>query len=106
MFMYMHIDVYLHVYVNAGKSLFDLADPWAYYIINAIKAKELFSKDKDYIINADGQVSIIDTFSGRVLEGRRFTDGLQQSIEVCSGALCMYEHLNWTQSSMCPNFIC
>ena len=63
-----------------GKALFDLADPWAFYVINALKAKELYSKDKEYIIK-DGAVAIIDSFSGRVLDGRRFTDGLQQSIE-------------------------
>lgn len=64
-----------------NKNLFDLNDPWAFYIINAVKAKELFNLNRDYIIAADGTVSIVDTFSGRVLEGRRFTDGIQQSIE-------------------------
>jgi len=67
-----------------GKSLFDLADPWAFYIINALKAKELFTKDQEYIVKGEGdarEIAIVDTFSGRVLEGRRFTDGLQQSIE-------------------------
>lgn len=74
-----------------GKSLFDLADPWAFYIINAIKAKELFAENKEYIINNksnnknDGSISIIDSFTGRVLEGRRFTDGIQQSIEAKEG---------------------
>ena len=63
-----------------GKNLFDLNDPWAYYVINSIKAKELFFNEKDYIVK-DGAISIIDSFSGRVLEGRRFTDGIQQSIE-------------------------
>jgi preprotein translocase subunit SecA len=63
-----------------GKNLFDLTDPWAFYIINALKAKELFKVDQEYIIK-DGAISIIDAFSGRVLDGRRFTDGLQQSIE-------------------------
>jgi len=64
-----------------NKNLFDLNDPWAFYIINAVKAKELFNLNRDYIIATDGTVSIVDTFSGRVLEGRRFTDGIQQSIE-------------------------
>ena len=69
-----------------GKSLFDLADPWAFYIINALKAKELFVRDQEYIVNkADGSISIVDAFSGRVLDGRRFTDGLQQSIEAKEG---------------------
>lgn len=63
-----------------GKGLFDLADPWAFYIINALKAKELFAPDREYIVR-DGQIAIVDTFTGRVLDGRRFTDGIQQSIE-------------------------
>ena len=64
----------------SGKQLFDLADPWAFYLINAVKAKELFNRDKEYIV-ADGQINIVDAFTGRVLSGRRFTDGLQQAIE-------------------------
>lgn len=67
-----------------GKSLFDLADPWAFFLLNAIKAKELFRKDKEYIV-VDGKVQIIDAFSGRVLEGRRFSDGLQQALEAKEG---------------------
>lgn len=67
-----------------GKSLYDLADPWAFYIINALKAKELFKQGSEYIVEG-GEVKIIDAFSGRALEGRRFTDGLQQSIEAAEG---------------------
>ena len=64
-----------------GKGLFELKDPWAFYIINALKAKELYALNKEYIITSDNAVVIVDSFTGRVLEGRRFTDGLQQSIE-------------------------
>lgn len=68
-----------------GKNLYDLVDPWAYYIINAVKAKELYIRDKQYIVaeGPDGgsEISIVDEFTGRVLTGRRFTDGLQQAIE-------------------------
>ena len=71
---------YKYVEQIIGKNLFDLKDPWAFYVINALKAKELYNKDKEYTVNG-GQVDIIDAFTGRVLEGRRFTDGLQQSIE-------------------------
>jgi len=46
----------------------------------ALKANFLFSKDKDYIIK-DGKIKIIDEFTGRILEGRRFSDGLHQAIE-------------------------
>ena len=51
-------------------------------MINALKAKELYRRDQEYIIDpATNTVSIVDSFTGRVLAGRRFTDGLQQSIE-------------------------
>jgi len=51
-----------------------------HHINQALKANLLFNKDTDYIIR-DGKVQIIDEFTGRVLEGRRFSDGLHQSIE-------------------------
>merc|ERR1711871_1565584 len=63
-----------------GKSLFDLKDSWAFYILNAIKARELYNEGSEYIIS-EGEIRVIDSFSGRVLEGRRFSDGIQQSIE-------------------------
>lgn len=47
---------------------------------NAIKAKELFKKDKDYIIE-NGEVLIVDEHTGRVLAGRRYSDGIHQAIE-------------------------
>ena len=46
----------------------------------ALKANLIFKKDKDYIVR-DGKVQIIDEFTGRVLSGRRFSDGLHQAIE-------------------------
>ena len=45
-----------------------------------MKANLIFKKDKDYIIR-DGKIQIIDEFTGRVLSGRRFSDGLHQAIE-------------------------
>ena len=50
--------------------LFDPADPWAHYIFNAIKAKELFIKDVNYIVR-DDEVVIVDEFTGRVMIFRR-----------------------------------
>ena len=61
--------------------LYDPADPWAHYIFNAIKAKELFIKDINYIVNQDNEVVIVDEFTGRVMPGRRWSDGLHQAIE-------------------------
>ena len=51
-----------------------------HHINQALKANLLFSKDTDYIVK-DGKVQIIDEFTGRILEGRRFSDGLHQAIE-------------------------
>jgi preprotein translocase subunit SecA len=62
------------------KDLYDPNDPWAHYIFNAIKAKELFLKDVNYIVR-NGEVVIVDEFTGRVLSGRRWSDGLHQAIE-------------------------
>jgi preprotein translocase subunit SecA len=62
------------------KDLFDPKDPWAHYIFNAIKAKELFVKDVNYIVRND-EVVIVDEFTGRVMPGRRWSDGLHQAIE-------------------------
>ena len=50
----------------------------------ALKAKELFHKDKEYII-ANGEVKIVDEFTGRVLDGRRWSDGLHQAVEAKEG---------------------
>jgi preprotein translocase subunit SecA len=62
------------------KDLFDPENPWAHFIFNAIKAKELFLKDVNYIVR-NGEVVIVDEFTGRVLPGRRWSDGLHQAIE-------------------------
>ncbi|MFM8268473.1 MAG: preprotein translocase subunit SecA [Ilumatobacteraceae bacterium] len=50
----------------------------------ALKAKELYKRDKDYII-ADGEVKIVDEFTGRVLEGRRWSEGIHQAVEAKEG---------------------
>ena len=51
-----------------------------HHINQALKASKLFSKDTDYIVK-DGKVKIIDEFTGRILDGRRFSDGLHQALE-------------------------
>jgi len=60
--------------------LFDPRDPWAHFINNALKAKELFAKDVNYIVRGPDAV-IVDEFTGRVMPGRRWSDGLHQAIE-------------------------
>ena len=62
------------------QDLFDPQDPWAHYITNALKAKELFVKDVNYIVR-DAEAVIVDEFTGRVMPGRRWSDGQHQAIE-------------------------
>ncbi|MCU0309444.1 MAG: preprotein translocase subunit SecA [Acidimicrobiales bacterium] len=50
----------------------------------ALKAKELFKRDKDYVIQ-NGEVKIVDEFTGRILEGRRWSEGLHQAVEAKEG---------------------
>jgi len=64
----------------------DASGAWAPFILNAVKAKELFNKDIEYtVLPDDAGVGIIDSFTGRVLDGRRWSDGLHQSIEAKEG---------------------
>ncbi len=64
-----------------GNSLFDNENLEAYQIINqSLKARFLYERDKDYVVK-DGQIIVIDEFSGRLAEGRRFGEGLHQSLE-------------------------
>lgn len=65
----------------------DLYDPkmqYAHYLLQALKAKELFNKDTDYVIK-DDEIVIVDEFTGRLMPGRRWSDGLHQSIEAKEG---------------------
>jgi len=64
--------------------LYNSADPWAHYILNALKAKELFVKDVNYIVRS-GDAVIVDEFTGRVMPGRRWSDGLHQAVEAKEG---------------------
>ncbi len=50
----------------------------------ALKAKELFHRDKEYLVQ-DGQVKIVDEFTGRILEGRRWSEGIHQAVEAKEG---------------------
>ncbi|MBV9350299.1 MAG: preprotein translocase subunit SecA [Mycobacterium sp.] len=62
-------------------NLYEAANsPLVSYLNNAVKAKELFQRDKDYIVR-NGEVLIVDEFTGRVLIGRRYNEGMHQAIE-------------------------
>jgi preprotein translocase subunit SecA len=61
------------------------------FLNNAIKAKELFKKDKDYVVQR-GEVLIVDDFTGRILHGRRYSEGMHQAIEAKEGVKIMDEN--------------
>ncbi len=66
------------------KDLFDINTQYAHNLLQALKAKELFIKDTDYVVK-DNQVVIVDEFTGRLMQGRRWSDGLHQAIEAKEG---------------------
>ncbi len=71
--------------LTEGSSLYDLSNiSLLQHISSAIRANHLFHKDVDYVVN-DEQIVIIDEFTGRMMEGRRWSDGLHQAIEAKEG---------------------
>lgn len=56
-----------------------------YHLEQALKAQALFKRDKDYVVTKDGEVVIVDEFTGRLLAGRRYNEGLHQAIEAKEG---------------------
>ena len=67
------------------ENLYEAANtPLVGFLNNALKAKELFKKDKDYIVRS-GEVLIVDEHTGRVLQGRRYNEGMHQAIEAKEG---------------------
>ncbi|HZD67768.1 MAG TPA: preprotein translocase subunit SecA [Actinomycetes bacterium] len=67
------------------ENLYDsLNTPLVQHLQNAVRAQELYKRDRDYIVR-DGEVLIVDEFTGRVLEGRRYSEGLHQAIEAKEG---------------------
>ncbi len=56
-----------------------------YHLDQALKAQALFKRDKDYVVTSDGEVVIVDDFTGRLLKGRRYNEGLHQAIEAKEG---------------------
>src|SRR5450432_915203 len=67
------------------ENLYDSVNtPLVSFLNNAVKAKELYKKDKDYVV-MDGEVLIVDEFTGRMLHGRRYNEGMHQAIEAKEG---------------------
>ena len=76
--------------LGADGSIYDIQNiTLVHHVTNALRAHQLFQKDRDYIVRGAGnagQVIIIDEFTGRMMEGRRFSDGLHQALEAKEGA--------------------
>ncbi len=66
------------------EDLFDINNQYAHHLLQALKAKELFHLNTDYVIK-NGEVIIVDEFTGRLMEGRRWSDGLHQAVEAKEG---------------------
>ncbi len=62
------------------------------HLIQAIKAKELYQRDVEYVIS-DGEVKIVDEFTGRIMEGRRWSEGLHQAVEAKEGVQIQDENV-------------
>ncbi len=74
------------------ENLYESANtPLISFLNNAIKAKELFRNDKEYVV-MDGEVLIVDEHTGRMLAGRRYNDGLHQAIEAKEGVTVREEY--------------
>ncbi len=65
--------------------------PLVGFLNNAVKAKELFKRDKDYVV-LDGEVLIVDEHTGRLLQGRRYNEGMHQAIEAKEGVQIQSEN--------------
>jgi preprotein translocase subunit SecA len=63
------------------KSLYEVNDPWILEILNALKAKYIFKLNKDYIV-LNNKIVIVDEFTGRIMEDRRWSMGIHEAIEI------------------------
>ncbi|MFL5926263.1 MAG: preprotein translocase subunit SecA [Gaiellaceae bacterium] len=61
------------------------------HLIQALKAQSLYKRDVDYVVQ-DGEVKIVDEFTGRIMEGRRWSEGLHQAVEAKEGVAIQEEH--------------
>lgn len=77
--------------ISGNSSLYDTSNIiLTHYIDQALRAHKLFTADKDYIVK-NGKVVIIDEFTGRMMEGRRYSDGLHQALEAKENLEIQYE---------------
>ena len=82
-----------HGLMEEGQSLYDPESTTIVHHVNqGLRAHKLFMKDKDYIVR-DGEIMLIDEFTGRMMQGRRLSDGLHQAIEAKEGLSIMPENV-------------
>ncbi len=62
------------------------------HLVQALKAESLYQRDVDYVVQ-DGEVKIVDEFTGRIMEGRRWSEGLHQAVEAKEGVRIQEEHV-------------
>ncbi|WP_100447468.1 preprotein translocase subunit SecA [Glycomyces xiaoerkulensis] len=83
------------------ENLYDSVNtPLVGYLNNAIKAKELFEPNREYIVSEGGEVLIVDEFTGRVLPGRRFNEGIHQAIEAKEGVEIKQENQTFATTTL------
>ncbi len=76
-------------------NLYDaVAVNYVHQLSQALRAKELYKRDKDYVV-MDGEVKIVDEFTGRIMEGRRWSDGLHQAVEAKENVYVRDEDHTW-----------
>jgi preprotein translocase subunit SecA len=76
------------------ENLYDPANfELAHFLDNAVRAHGLYERDRDYVVTEDGQVVIVDEFTGRMMWGRRFSEGLHQAIEAKEGVTVQRENM-------------
>lgn len=81
--------------LGAGESLYDPQhSDLTHYLENALKAKFIYHLDKDYVVQ-EGEVIIVDEFTGRLMPGRRWSDGLHQAVEAKEGVHVRRESLTY-----------
>ena len=64
-----------------------------YHLEQSLKAQALFKRDKDYVVTKEGEIVIVDEFTGRLLKGRRYSEGLHQAIEAKEGVEVQQESM-------------
>ncbi len=80
--------------LGVGNMYDAVAVNYVHQLQQALRAKELYKRDKDYVV-MDGEVKIVDEFTGRIMEGRRWSDGLHQAVEAKENVYVREEDHTW-----------